>query len=134
MTEVAGYILRIATKQWVVQVFSLAMYYTGLRRKWRSDQLALFVHKTSFGDAIVGYGVVASFYDRREFTDYDRRACEKFGWSKAIEFKYVVQFESPLLVRETFLRDLKVRGRLLHGFPLKKDQMDSLISQGENLK
>lgn len=134
MAEAAGYVLRIATKQWVTQVFSSAIYYTGLRRKWRPDQVALFVHKTSFGDALVGYGVVAGVHEREELTDYDRRACEEFGWRRAIEFKYVVQFERPLLVKGTFLPDLKVRGRFLHGFPLKKDQVDNLIMLGESLK
>ena len=134
MVETAGYILRIATKQWVTQVFGSAIYYTGLRRKWRSNQVALFAHKTSFGDAIVGYGVVAGVHEREELMDYDRRACEEFGWRRAIEFKYVVQFKRPLPVKGTFLPDLKVSGKLLHGFPLKKDQADNLIMLAENLK
>jgi hypothetical protein len=51
-----GYILRIAKKEWVEKVFNSAMYYTGARRKWQTGQTILFVGKTEFGDAFIGYG------------------------------------------------------------------------------
>lgn len=131
MPDAAGYVMKIATKQWVTQVFSLAIYYTALRRKWRTDQKILFVHKTSFGDAIVGYGVVAKALEKEELTSPDKIMCQKLGWKRAIEFRYVFQFPKPLPVKETFLPGLKIRGRFLHGFPLKKDQLDTIIARGE---
>ena len=34
--EADGYILRIASKEWVERVFDLAIYYTSTRRKWEA--------------------------------------------------------------------------------------------------
>jgi len=131
MVEVDGYILRIASKQWVEQVFNLAIYYTSARRKWKEGQTILFLHKTSKGDAFVGYGEIGEFYSVDELSEEEKRECEKYGWKKAIEFKYVKEFEKPLLIKETFLKDLKLRGKYFHGLSLKKEQMNSIISQGE---
>jgi hypothetical protein len=132
MSEPKGYILRIATMEWVDQVFDMAIYYTSLRRDWRAGQTVMFVHKTSFGDAFVGYGEIGNVYGVDELSNEERRECEKHGWKKAIEFKYVIRFEKPLPVKQTFLKDLKVRGRALHGFPLSKEQLDSIISYAES--
>ena len=104
MVEADGYILRIATKQWVEQVFNLAIYYTSARRKWKSGQTILFVHKTNKGDAVVGYGEIGDIYSVDELSGEERRECEKYGWKKAIEFKYVKKFENPLLIKETCLK------------------------------
>jgi len=130
--ESEGYILRIATQQWVNQVFSLAMYYTSARRKWRSGQTILFAHKTNVGDAIIGYGVIENIYDKNELSEEEKRECEKQGWNKAIEFKFVKEFEKALPIKETILKDIRIRGRLLHGWPLSKEQIDSILSQAES--
>jgi hypothetical protein len=131
MVEADGYILRIAKKEWVDQVFNLAIYYTSSSRKWKIGQRTLFVHRTSLGDAFVGYGEIGNIYVLDELSDEERRECEKWGWKKALEFKYVIRFDKPLPIKETFLRDSKLRGRSLHGFPLRKEQTDSIISQAE---
>jgi len=34
--EVAGYVVRIATERWVNRVFEMAIYYTNMKRKWKS--------------------------------------------------------------------------------------------------
>jgi hypothetical protein len=132
MVEADGYILRIATKQWVEQVFNLAIYYTSARRKWKSGQTILFVHKTNKGDAVVGYGEIGDIYSADELSGEERRECEKYGWKKAIEFKYVKEFEKPLPIKETLLKDLKLRGKYFHGLSLKKEQLNSIISKAEN--
>jgi len=134
MVEAEGYILRIATPEWVDQVFNLAIYYTSTRRKWIIGQTIIFVHKTSVGDAIVGYGKIGNTYALDELSEEERRACEKWGWKKTIEFKYIIRFGKPLPVKETFLKDLKLRGRSLHGFPLNKDRLNLVISQAEQLQ
>jgi len=134
MVEADGYILRIATEKWVDQVFNLAIYYTGARRKWKVGQTIIFTHKTSIGDAVIGYGVIGNVYERDELSEEERRECEKWGWKKAIEFKYIIKFEKPLPVKETFLKDLKLRGKYLHSLPLNKEQMDSIISRAERLQ
>jgi hypothetical protein len=78
MAKVDGYILRIATKEWVDQVFDMAMYYTGFRRNWKVGQIILFVHKTALGDAFVGYGEIGNVYGLDELSGEERRKCEKW--------------------------------------------------------
>jgi len=131
MSEIEGYILRIASKQWVKQVFDMAAYYTNLKRKWKTGQTILFMHKTDVGDAIVGYGVTESVLDIDELPEEEKQRCEKGGWKNAIEFKYVKQFEKPLPIKETFLKDSKLRGRYFHGLRLNGNQLNAIISQAE---
>ncbi|MEM3459357.1 MAG: EVE domain-containing protein [Candidatus Bathyarchaeia archaeon] len=132
MVEADGYILRIATKQWVEQVFNMAIYYTNARRKWKPGQTILFMHKTGKGDAVVGYGEIGNLYSIDELSEEEKLECEKHGWKKAIEFTYVKEFENPLSIKDTFLKDLKIRGKYFHGFPLKREQITSIIEQAEN--
>jgi hypothetical protein len=134
MVDADGYILRIATKEWADQVFNLAIYYTSTRRKWKPMQTVLFAHKTDVGDAFVGYGVIESIYEKDELSEDEKRECEKWGWKKALGFQYVVRFEKPLPIRETFIKDLRLRGRSLHGFPLTREQLNSIITQAEQLR
>jgi hypothetical protein len=132
--EAAGYILRIATKQWVDQVFSMAIYYTGLLRKWKPEQTILFIHKTSVGDAIVGYGVIERAYEKDELSEEELAECQKYKWKKAIVFKYVLKFEKPLPIRETFLKNSKLHGRFFHGLSLTREQLNSIMGQAELLQ
>lgn len=132
MSNVSGYILRITTKQWVNQVFNMAIYYTSIHRKWESGQTILFVHKTNVGDAMVGYGVIENVYEKDELSDEERRECEKGGWRRALELKYVKQFDRPLPIKETFLRGSKLRGRYFHGLKLNKEQLEAVITQAES--
>jgi hypothetical protein len=132
MSERDGYILRIATKQWVSQVFSIAIYYTSIRRKWKSGQTILFVHKTTVGDAVVGYGVIENVYEKDELAEEEKRECERGGWKTAIEFKYVKEFEKPLSIKETFLKGSKLRGKYFHGLRIGKEQLETVINQGEH--
>jgi hypothetical protein len=131
MGDIGGYILRIATKEWVGQVFDRAIYYTSSRRNWKKGQCILFVHKTGSGDAFVGYGEIGNVYTSGELSEEEMRECEKWGWKKAIEFKYVMRFNEPLSVKKTFIRNSKLRGRSLHGFALNNEQLNSIISQAE---
>ncbi len=131
MSEVAGYILRIATKEWVDQVFDSAIYYTSISRKWTRGHTILFVHKTIEGDAFIGYGVIENVYGKEELSAEERRRCNEEGWMKALEFRYVKEFEKPLPVKETFLKNTKVRGRLLQGLTVTRKQLDETIGQGE---
>lgn len=132
MSEVHGYILRIATEQWVNHVFDMAVYYTNLKRKWKSGHTILFVHKTGAGDAIAGYGVIESEVGKNELSEAEQSECEEGEWKRALVFKYVKRFDKPLLIKETFLKDSKLRGRLLHGLVLNKEQLKSILSQAEH--
>ena len=131
MVDLGGYILRIATKEWVDQVFDLATYYTSSRRNWKTGQYIVFVHKTVSGDAFVGYGEIGNVYTSDELSEEEKRECEKCGWKRAIEFKYVMRFNEPLSIKRTFIKDSKLRGRSLHGFALSNEQLNSIISHGE---
>ena len=131
MGEAAGYILRIASEEWVWQVFDMAIYYTSLSRKWKEGQTILFVSKTSVGDMVIGYGVIQGVISTDELSEEERRKCEEHGWKRAIEFTYVKRFEKPLPLKKTFLKDSKFRGRYLHGLVISKEQLDSIISQAE---
>ena len=132
MKKAEGYILRISTEEWIEQVFDLAIYYTGFRRKWRPGQTIMFVHKIEVGDAVIGYGVIENVYKRNELSEEERHECEKHGWTKALEFKYVLKFDKPLPIKETVLKNLKVHGRYLHGLSLSKQQLGSIVDQGEH--
>jgi len=128
--EADGYILRITKEKWVDQVFDLAIYYTSARRKWKAGQIIIFIHKTSIGDAVRGYGVIEKVYERDELPERERRECEKHGWKKAIEFKYVKKTD-PLPIKETILKDLKLHGKYLHSLPLNKEQLSAITGQAE---
>jgi hypothetical protein len=129
MPRVEGYILRIVGEELVDHVFDMAIYYTNLNRKWSSGQVILFVHKLEFGDAFIGYGVIERILEKDELCDQERIECERGGWKMAIEFKYVRKLERPLLVKETFLKDSKLRGRFFHGLQLDRVQVESLLKQ-----
>jgi hypothetical protein len=131
MSEAAGYILRIATKQWVDQVFEMAIYFTNIRRKWETGQTILFIHKTKVGDAIIGYGVIENVHEKDELSEEERRQCENGGWRRAIEFRYVRQFDTPLPVKQTFLKGSRLRGRYFHGLKLAREQLDNLMATAE---
>jgi hypothetical protein len=132
-SEAAGYILRIATEQWVDHVFEMAIYYTNMKRKWKSGQTILFIHKTRTGDALVGYGVVDHVAESSALSEEDRLECERGGWKRAIEFRYVKRFEKPLLVKQTFLKDSKRHGRFFHGLELDKEQLEQILGQAEKV-
>jgi hypothetical protein len=134
MVEADGYILRITTRRWVDQVFDLTTYYTSARRRWKVGQIIVLIHKTKIGDAVIGYGVIENVYERDELSEEERLECEKHGWKKAIEFKYIIKFEKPLPVKETFLKDLKLSGKYLHSLALNKDQLKAIISRAESLQ
>ena len=131
MSTVEGYILRIATKQWVDQVFSMAIYYTNMRKNWKCGQTILFVHRTNIGDALVGYGLVGKACEKDELSEQDRVACEKGGWKRAIEFTYVKQFDKPLAIKDTFLKGSKLRGRYFQGLRVGKSQLESILARAE---
>jgi hypothetical protein len=131
MGEERGFIFRIASEQWVSQVFDMATYFTNIRRKWARGQTILFLHKTRVGDALIGYGVVSSVCEKDELSEEERKISEVGGWKRAIQFEYVKQFDNPLPLKSTFLKDSKRRGRYFHGLGLNPSQLKGIISQAE---
>jgi hypothetical protein len=134
MSEAGGYFLRIATEEWVEQVFNIAVYYTSLHKKWEKGQTILFLHKTDVGDSVVGYGVIGGIHEREELSEEERSQCSMYGWKKAIEFSYVIRFRKPLPIRETSFRNSKLRGRCFHGFKLSTEQARTIVTQAERLQ
>jgi hypothetical protein len=134
MSETAfGYILRITNDTWVNRVFDMAIYYTNVRRSWKSGQTILFLHKGQVGDALVGYGVIARACGKTDLNEEERCDCEEGGWETALEFQYVKRFRNPMLVKETFLKDSKLRGRYFHGLSLDRRQFELIIAAGERV-
>jgi hypothetical protein len=128
-----GYLLRITKNKWVKQVFERTKYYPGIRRKWKQGTIIFFAHKTEKGDSIIGYGVVEKFQEKNELTLQERIECEKMGWKGAIDFRYVIKFDQPLPIKESALKDLKLRGKYLHGFHLNRARLESLLNQAERM-
>lgn len=123
-----GSILRIATKELADFVFDMAIYFTNMKPKWNTGHVIIFVSKTDNGDAFVGYGVVDGVRPEDDLYPEERAECERGGWTNAIEFKYVKRFKRPLLIKETFFKDTKVRGRCFQGFRLNREQIEQILS------
>jgi hypothetical protein len=130
MAEIAGYVLRIMSDYWVDHVFSMAIYYTNLRRRWKPEQTIIFIHKIESGDAIIGYGLIEDLYEQDELSEEERLGSKE--WKRAIVFKYVVKLDKPLSVKETFLKKSKFRGRYVHGLALTNEQLGSILSRAES--
>ncbi len=131
MSQVEGYILRIIDQKLADRVFDTAIYYTNLSRKWSSGQVIFFVHKTELGDSFIGYGVIGRILKKDELCDEERIECERGKWQLAIEFKYVRKLERPLLIKETFFKDSKLRVRFFHGLQLDRLQVESILKQAD---
>jgi len=129
MSQASGYTLRISGEEWVEHVFNMAIYYTNLTKKWNSDATVLFVHKTEVGDAFIGYGILDRVLDRDELADDEKLDCQRGGWKRAILFEYVMRFEKPLPIKETFLKNSKLRGRFFQGMELKREQVEDILKQ-----
>ena len=134
MSEVEGYVLRIKNEKWVEQVFDMAIYYSNLNRRWSPGQTILFIHNTQSGDAFVGYGIFSHAKQKRYLLEAEMIQCEQGGWKRAMEFKYVVRFEEPLLVKETFLGKSKLRGRYFHGLKLDREQVKAIVEKADKLQ
>jgi len=94
-----------------------------------TGQTVLFAHRTSDGDSFVGYGVIDAVHEKDDLSETELTECNEFRWKWAIEFKYVIRFEKPLLISETFLRGSKLRGKYLHGLSLNKEQVAAIALQ-----
>lgn len=129
MSQQSGSILRIATKELVDKVFDMAIYYTNMNRKWNSGHTIVFVHKTELGDAFVGYGSIEHVSEKDALSEEERVECFRGGWKRAIEFRYVRRFPRPLLIKDTFFRDSKLRGRYFHGLRLSEKQVKEILQQ-----
>ena len=109
----------------------MAIYYTNMKPKWSKGHVIIFVSKTDHGDAFVGFGEFNAVLPKDALFAEDHAECERGGWTNAIEFKYVKRFRRPLLTKDTFFKNTKVRGRCFQGFRLAKEQIEQILSSAD---
>lgn len=128
-----NFVLRIAKEEWFKQVFTLKKYYPGIRRRWEKDRLIFLVKRSDRGDSFVGYGVIGDFVKRDNLPDEEKKECERMGWRGAIIFSELYKFVPPLLIKETILGGLGIRGRFWHGYPLTEEQTEAILEAAGEL-
>jgi len=126
-----NYVLRISKEEWYRQVFSIKKYFPGVPRKWESGGIIFLARKAEKGDSLIGYGVIGEFVERDLLPEDRRKECERMGWKGAIVFSELYKFDPPIPIKETVLDSTKARGRCFHGYPLTKDQVDSILRTAE---
>ncbi len=122
-----NYILRISKDEWEKQVFAIKSYYAGVRRKWESGSTILLIKKTESGDAFIGYGVIKSVTDLEKMSDEEKDMCINNNWNKKLSFGKLVRFEPPVSVKDTVVSKWGQKGALLHGAPISKTDIESVM-------
>ena len=125
---IGGYILRISREEWLRQVFEKQKYYAGLLRRWNTGMTILLARKTDLGDSFIGYGTIGRIDMPWEAPREEQEYCEANGWRCIISFSKLVRFGEPVPLKETFLRNDKRRGKLLHGIPVTVEQLNSVLA------
>jgi hypothetical protein len=129
-----GYVLRIAHEDLVNQVFSLGKYYSGIQRNFIRGTLLLFAAKSKDGDSLVGYGVVDKVEYLWEMTPADEEYAKEHNWKIALKLRGATRFRTPLLIKNSLLKDDKRKGAYLHGAKLSEDTIDALLEQAEEIQ
>jgi len=130
-----GYVLRIGTEDLVNQVFSLGKYYAGIQRNFIRGTPILFAAKVGpLGDSIIGYGVVDKVEYLWEMTPEEETYAKEHGWKVGLTLRAATKFSTPLLIKNSILKDDKRKGAFLHGAKLTEDQIDALLDQAEEIQ
>jgi hypothetical protein len=129
-----GYILRISNETLVNQVFSLGKYYSGIQRNFIRGTPLLFAAKTDDGDSLVGYGVVDKIEYLWEMTPAEEEYAKEHNWKIALTLRGATRFGSPLLIKNSLLKDDKRKGAYLHGAKLSEETIDALLEQAEEIQ
>jgi hypothetical protein len=130
-TSPRNFILRITREEWFRQVFSIKKYFPGIARRWTPEGTILLVRKAEKGDSFVGYGVLKEFIEREKLPEERKKECEKMGWKGVLVFDELFRFEPPLLIKETFFKGSKAKGKCFHGYPLLKEQVDAILDSAK---
>jgi hypothetical protein len=112
-------------------VFTLKKYFPGIARRWEPEGTIFLVRKAEKGDSFVGYGVLKEFVNREKLLEERRKECEKMGWRGVLVFSELFRFEPPLPIKETVLKDSRAKGKCFHGYPLSKEQVDSILKSAK---
>ena len=130
-----GYVLRIGTEDLVSQVFSLGKYYAGIQRNWvRGTPILLAKKVEKKGDCIVGYGVVDKVEYLWEMVPEEETYAKEHGWRVGLTLRAATRFKTPLLIKNSILKEDKRKGAFLHGAKLTEDQIDALLEQAEEIQ
>jgi len=129
-----GYVLRISHEDLVNQVFSLGLYYSGVQRNFIRGTPLLFAAKTDDGDSLVGYGVVDKVKYLWEMTPADEDYAKEHNWKIALTIRAATRFRTPLLIKNSILKDDKRKGAYLHGAKLSEETIDALLEQAEEIQ
>lgn len=127
ITRPRNFILRITKEEWLKRVFKIKKYYPGVPRHWERGGIIFFARKSEVGDSLIGYGIIEDFVKRDNLSVSERLECELMNWRGAILFKEIYKFEPPIPIKETFLANLKAKGKYLHGLKLTESQVAELL-------
>ena len=127
-----GYVLRISHEDLVNQVFSLGKYYSGVIRDFKRGTPLLFAAKTEGGDGFVGYGVVDKVEYLWEMIPADEEYAREHNWKNLLKLRGATKLKTPLLIKDSILKDDKRKGAYLHGAKLSEDTISALLEQAEN--
>ena len=126
-----GYVLRIGNEDLVNQVFNLGKYYSGIQRNFIRGTPILFAAKSEGGDSLVGYGVVDKVESLWEMTPEEETYAKEHGWRVGLILRGATRFKTPLLIKNSLLKEDKRKGAYLHGAKLTEDTIDALLEQAE---
>ena len=122
-----NFILRITREEWFNQVFSIKKYFPGIGRRWEPNGIILLARNAENGDSFVGYGVLDQFVKKDALPDEKRQECERMGWRGVLVFRELYRFEPPVRIKDTVIGASRARGRCFHGFPITREQVDSVL-------
>jgi len=122
-----NYVLRITKEEWYRQVYTIKKYYPGVRRRWDPGGTILLVRKPEKTDSFIGYGIVGDFTKKDQLPEEKRQECVKMGWRGEIAFKELYKFDPPLPIKDTALGGLGAKGKILQGYPLTNEQVQSVL-------
>ena len=128
-----GYILRISRDDWEREVYASKRYYVGVPRKWKTGLIVFFARKTDIGDSIIGYGITGTVKRVEEIDEAERERCKEKGWRWVLNFTSMVRFRHPLPIKDTVLGKERAKGKTLHGLPLDRQKILSIIHEAEGL-
>jgi len=130
-----GYLLRLSKESWSEQVFTLGKYYAGIQRNWvRGTPILLAKKVEKKGDCIVGYGVVDKAEHLWEMVPEEETYAKEHGWRVGLTLRAATRFKTPLLIKNSILKEDKRKGAFLHGAKLTEDQIDALLEQAEEIQ
>ena len=129
-----GYVLRISHEDLVNQVFSLGKYYSGIQRNFIRGTPLLFAAKSEGGDSLVGYGVIDNVENLWEMLPADEDYVKEHGWKVGLTIREATRFKSPLLIKNSLLKDDKRKGAFLHGAKFSEETISALLDQAEEIQ